>query len=194
MHSIQIWKICSLVSMKYFVFWVFTNAILFTSYSIILYHNYLNKRNKYFKKIFNWSSCLGFTSLNILLPLCFPKHSCKQCSSPLGISFQTCYIFSRFKVIIFLTLLSSQQYSISRSSQTESHMSGVFFNERLVHVIILGMLSQWGPVLVGQSIWGSKISFKSALFEKTFCSKFESKTSKATSNEGSIRSPPALLD
>ena len=37
---------------------------LFRSYSIILYHDYLNKRNKYFKKIFNRSLCLRFTNLN----------------------------------------------------------------------------------------------------------------------------------
>ena len=33
------------------------NSILFMSYSIILYHNYLNKRKKYLEKVFNWSSC-----------------------------------------------------------------------------------------------------------------------------------------
>ena len=47
---IQIWKICSPVWMIYFVFWVFTNSILLTSYSIILYHDYLDKRKKIFRK------------------------------------------------------------------------------------------------------------------------------------------------
>ena len=46
----------------FFVFCVFTNSIQFTTFSIILYHSYLNKRNKYFEKIFRWSLCLGFTS------------------------------------------------------------------------------------------------------------------------------------
>ena len=36
--------------MIYFVFWVFTNSILLTSYSIILYHDYLDKRKKIFRK------------------------------------------------------------------------------------------------------------------------------------------------
>ena len=49
------------------------NAI--TSYSIILYHDYLNKRNKYFEKIFNRYSCLGFTSLNVLPTYLFSKTS-----------------------------------------------------------------------------------------------------------------------
>ena len=48
MQSIQIWKICLLVYMVYFIFWVFPNLILFTSYFIILYHDYLNERKKYF--------------------------------------------------------------------------------------------------------------------------------------------------
>ena len=102
MQSIQIWKICSHVCMINLVFWVFANSILFTSYSIILYHNYLNNRKKYFEKIFSRSACLGFTSLNIL-PASFLKHPCKQCSSPLNISsirLETCYIFSQFNVII----------------------------------------------------------------------------------------------
>ena len=103
MQSIQIWKICLLICMKYFVFWVFTNSILFTSYSTIFYNDYLNERKEYFEKIFNWSSYLGFTSSNIL-PAYFLKHPCKQCSSPLdisSISLETCYIFSQFKIIIF---------------------------------------------------------------------------------------------
>ena len=98
MQSLQIWKICSLICMKYFLFWFFTSSILF-----ILYHDYLNKRKRYFEKIFNWSSCLEFPSLNIPLPVCFLKHPCKQCSSPLNIGsvrLETCHIFSRFSVII----------------------------------------------------------------------------------------------
>ena len=51
------------------------NSILFMSYSIILYHNYLNKRKKYLEKVFNWSSCLGFTSLNVLPTCLFFKTS-----------------------------------------------------------------------------------------------------------------------
>ena len=95
MQSIQIWKICSLVCM--------TNSILFTSCSIVLCHNYLNKWKKYFEKIFSQSLCLGFTSLNILLSACFLKHPCKQCSTHLdinSISLEICYIFSRFNVIV----------------------------------------------------------------------------------------------
>ena len=42
-----------------FCFWVFINSILFVSYSIILYHSYLNKRKKYFENIVHRSSCLG---------------------------------------------------------------------------------------------------------------------------------------
>ena len=102
MQTIQIWKTCFLICMKYFVFWVFTNSILFASYSTIFYNDYLNERKEYFKKIFNWSSYLGFTSSNIL-PACFLKHPCKQCSSLLDISsvtLETCYIFLRFKIMI----------------------------------------------------------------------------------------------
>ena len=99
MKSIQIRKIFLLVCMTY---GVFTNSILFTSYSIILYRNYLNKWKKYFEMIFSRSLCLGFTSSNIL-PVCFLKHSCKQCSFHLdisSISFKTCYIFLRFNIVI----------------------------------------------------------------------------------------------
>ena len=114
MQSIQIWKICWLVCMMYFVFWVFTNSVLFTSHSIILYHNYLNKRKKCFENILSRSSYLGFTSLNAV-PVCFLKHPCKQFSFLLdisSISLQTCYILPRFNVIIFLTLyfLSNIQF------------------------------------------------------------------------------------
>ena len=72
-NSMQISKRCLFICMTYFVF---------MPYSITLYYNYLNKRKKYFEKIFNGSSCLGFTSLNFL-PTCF---LCKQCNSPSGIS------------------------------------------------------------------------------------------------------------
>ena len=47
MQSIKILKnIYSLFYMMYLVFWAFTNSILFTLYSIILYHDYLDKRKK----------------------------------------------------------------------------------------------------------------------------------------------------
>ena len=49
------------------------NAI--TSYFIILYHDYLNKRKKYFEKIFNRYSCLGSTSLNVPPTYLFSKTS-----------------------------------------------------------------------------------------------------------------------
>ena len=49
------------------------NAI--TAYSIILYHDYLNKRKKSFEKIFNRYSCLGFTSLNVPPTYLFSKIS-----------------------------------------------------------------------------------------------------------------------
>ena len=75
MQSIWIWKICSLISITYFPFRVFTNSVLFTSYSIILYHDYLNKRKKYSEKIFNRSSYLGFTNLNVLFTCLFSKIS-----------------------------------------------------------------------------------------------------------------------
>ena len=71
MQLIQIWKICSPVWMIYFVFWVFKNSILFTSYPIILYHDYLNKRTKYFEKIFNRSSCLGLMMMTMMMMMNF---------------------------------------------------------------------------------------------------------------------------
>ena len=75
MQSIQIWK-NMLVCMTYFVFfWVFTNSVQFKSYSIILYHTYLNKRKRYFKNIFSRSSCLGLISLNVLPTCLFSKTS-----------------------------------------------------------------------------------------------------------------------
>ena len=72
------------------------------SYSIILYHNYLNKRKKYFKNIFNLSSCLGPS-----LPVCFLKHPCKQCNSPLDITDQ----FYKFADMLHFFIIQCHYFS-----------------------------------------------------------------------------------
>ena len=54
--------------------------------------------------ITNWRLVLVFcfTSLTCSLPVCFLKHPCNWCSSPLNISsisLETCLIFSRFNIV-----------------------------------------------------------------------------------------------
>ena len=53
---------------------------LFRSYSIILYHDYLNKR--IFQKDLQSVLVFKVHKFKSSLPICFLKHPCKQCNSP----------------------------------------------------------------------------------------------------------------
>ena len=60
------------------------------------------RSSKLTSKTDTWSSCLGFTSLNVLPTCLLSKASCKQCDFPLkigSISLETCNVFLWFIVI-----------------------------------------------------------------------------------------------
>ena len=73
MQSIQIWKNACLYDI--FCFFESSQIQFNLNHSIIPYHNYFNKRKRYFKNVFSWSSCLGLISLNVLPTCLFSKTS-----------------------------------------------------------------------------------------------------------------------
>ena len=135
-----------------FLFFFFLSLHKFnsiTSYSIILYHNYLNK--EIFRK--DLQSVLIFRVHKFKRPVGFLKHPCEQCSSLLDISsvsLETCYSFLRFDVIIFHSAiflpifnftiitrhnvmtcdLESHNIAINVVWACDNHTCGVFFNGR----------------------------------------------------------------